>query len=85
LPPAQNPAPVREVVAPLRVTDRLDLRVFIDGPVLEIFANGQCVTAQVFPSRADAIGVAAFGQAGRLVSAEAWTMRAARFVDKRRE
>lgn len=55
----------RKVVetAPLTLHDgeRLELRVFVDRCVVEVFANDrQAITRRVYPSRADALGVRLF-------------------------
>jgi beta-fructofuranosidase len=43
----------------------LRLHVFVDRSVVEVFANGQvCATSRVYPSRADSLGVALFGEGG---------------------
>jgi beta-fructofuranosidase len=55
----------------------LDLRVFIDRSVVEVFVNGrQCVAVRVYPGRADSVGVAlrSIGQDTTLASLDAWQM-----------
>jgi beta-fructofuranosidase len=43
----------------------LRLRVFVDGSVLEMFANGRaCLTDRMYATRADALGLAAFARGG---------------------
>ena len=76
-------------VAPLELApgEPLRLRVFIDGPVLEVFANGrQCVTQQVFPSLPESRRVSVTSQGGtsRLLRATGHVMRPARYEDRRR-
>lgn len=76
--------PRRTVEAPLALLpgEPLRLRVFLDGPMLEVFANDrQCVTQQVFPSREDSqfIGFLSRGAPATLRSLDAWTMAPARF------
>lgn len=66
----------------LKPDELLKLRIFIDGPVLEVFANGrQCVTQQIFPLGERATQARFFAQGGsaELVSGKAWTLKAARF------
>jgi beta-fructofuranosidase len=48
----------------------LELRVFVDRSVVEVFAaNGRaCVTARTYPSRSDALGVGLFVRAGAAVA-----------------
>ena len=55
----------------------LELRVFVDRSVIEVFANGrQCLAVRVYPERADSTGVSlrAQGSAARLRSLDAWQM-----------
>jgi len=56
----------------------LQLRVFVDRSVVEVFVNGrQCVAVRVYPGREDSTGVSLRAQGGRasLVSLTAWTMK----------
>ena len=56
----------------------LQLRIFIDRSVVEVFVNGkQCLAVRVYPGREDSIGVSlrAQGQDARLVSLDAWQMK----------
>ena len=58
--------------------DLLDLRVFIDRSVIEVFANDwQCLTVRVYPERDDSRGVSLFSRGGnsRLESLDCWQMR----------
>lgn len=76
--------PKLTVDAPLELKpdELLKLRIFIDGPMLEVFANGrQCVTQQIFPLGERAAQVRFFAQGGsaELISGKAWTMKAAKF------
>lgn len=55
----------------------LELHVFVDRSVVEVFANGRgCTTARIYPSRADSLGVDLFAQGGavRLKSLDVWEM-----------
>lgn len=55
----------------------LNLRVFIDKSVVEVFVNGkQCVALRVYPGREDSVGVSlrAQGQEAQLRSLDAWQM-----------
>ena len=66
--------------APLEIEngERLDLRVFVDRSVVEVFANGrQCVALRVYPERADSLGVSvrAQGSEAALQSVDAWQMK----------
>jgi beta-fructofuranosidase len=55
----------------------LHLRVFVDRSVLEVYADGTCLTSRVYPLRADSLGVAVSASGGdaRLVQADLWEMR----------
>jgi beta-fructofuranosidase len=53
----------------------LQLRVFVDHSVIEVFANGRAaLTTRVYPTREDSLGVGLFACGGqaRLVSLDAW-------------
>ncbi len=83
---ANHPHPRIEAPLELPAGEPLRLRVFIDGPVLEIFANDrQCVTVQVFPEGARATGVRVFaeGETARLLGGRYWELAATRFTDRR--
>ena len=71
---------VEPQTGPLELADdeSLQLRIFVDRTVVEVFANGrQCLTKRIYPSRADSLGLIAFAHGGgaRLVSADAWEMK----------
>ena len=56
----------------------LELRVFLDNSILEVFANGKTArTLRVYPTLPDAEGVSvcARGGDGRLLSLDAWQMK----------
>lgn len=81
-------SPRSTVEAPFRLWpgEALRLRVFLDGPMLEVFANDrQCVTQQVFPAGRDALGVKAFARGGTatVLGGDAWQMAPARFVNEK--
>ncbi|HEY3412260.1 MAG TPA: glycoside hydrolase family 32 protein [Armatimonadota bacterium] len=66
--------------APLKLVngEALNLRVFIDHSVLEVFANGRtCLTSRIYPSRPDSLGVGAFAEGGaaNIRQLDAWTMK----------
>ncbi|MHC4157303.1 MAG: GH32 C-terminal domain-containing protein, partial [Planctomycetota bacterium] len=76
------------VVAPfeLKKGEPLHFRVFLDKPMLEVFANDrQCLTQQVFPKRKDSLLIKVFTKGGQATvrRIDAWDMAAAKFVDKR--
>ena len=77
LPEALSRAPE---TAPVFLADDepLELRVFIDRSVVEVFVNGkQCVAVRVYPGRDDSLGVSlrAQGSAALLKRLDAWQMR----------
>jgi beta-fructofuranosidase len=66
--------------APVYLTpgETLQLRVFIDKSVVEVFANGrQCLAVRVYPGREDSLGVSlrAQGADAALRSLDLWQMR----------
>jgi sucrose-6-phosphate hydrolase SacC (GH32 family) len=70
---------VTQQVAPfeLRPGEKLELRIFIDRSIIEIFANGrQCVTQRIYPTREDSTGVELFSKGGSMTveSLQAWDM-----------
>jgi beta-fructofuranosidase len=71
-PRAPETAPVH--IAP---DEPLELRVFVDKSVVEVFVNGkQCVAVRVYPGREDSVGISlrSQGQASALRSLDAWQM-----------
>ena len=77
LPDALSRAPE---TAPVRIEsdEPLQLRIFIDRSVVELFANGkQCVAVRVYPGREDSAGVSlrAQGDSAELRSLDAWQMK----------
>jgi beta-fructofuranosidase len=69
--------PWRHAPHRLEAGERLQLRILLDGSVMEVFANGRtCVTARVYASRPDSLAVEFLpGSGARLVRADAWRMR----------
>ena len=56
----------------------LKLRIYMDASVIEVFANNRaCLTARVYPTRADSLGVGliARGGAAQLQSLDIWEKR----------
>jgi beta-fructofuranosidase len=56
----------------------LRLHIFLDGSVVEIFANDRfCLTARIYPENRHSMGVAlhASGGTARIVSLDSWEMR----------
>ncbi len=85
---ADNKQVTNSVEAPfaLRPGETLRLRVFLDGPLLEVFANDrECLTQQVFPARADSrqVRLCARGGEAALISGSVWDMAAAQFVNQK--
>ncbi|WP_165072688.1 GH32 C-terminal domain-containing protein [Paludisphaera rhizosphaerae] len=80
-----KPRNVFEAPLELKRGEPLTLRIFLDGPMLEVFANGrQCLTQQIFPESKDALGVTVSAKGGPVtVSTKAWEMAPAVFVDKK--
>lgn len=79
-PTGENPVATRQV-APLNLGEgeRLDLRVFVDRSIIEVYANErQCITQRVYPTRADSTGVELFSRGGSITaeSVRAWDMAA---------
>jgi len=82
---ADNETPFAAVEAPLELRhgEPLTLRIFLDRPLLEVFANDrQCLTQQIFPSRQDSLLVRAYasGGAATVRSAEGWEMAPLQFT-----
>lgn len=68
---------LRSVRLTLRNDEPLTLRIFVDGCVVEVFANDRaCLTSRIYPTRADSLGVSlvARGAPVRLESLQAWEM-----------
>ena len=63
---------------PLAGNEPLELRVFLDRSVVEVFVNGrQCVAVRVYPGREDSLGVSLRSQGtdATLNSLDAWQMK----------
>lgn len=76
----ENPK-VTKQVAPfaLKPDEKLELRIFIDRSIIEIFANDrQCITQRIYPIREDSLGVELFSKGGSMTveSLQAWDMAA---------
>jgi len=72
---------IRVQTAPFEIhpDEPLELRVFLDKSMVEVYANRrQCVTQRIYPTRADSLGVAVFSQHGATMvhSLDAWDMAA---------
>lgn len=61
----------------LEENENLELRIFIDKSVVEVFANGkQCIALRVYPGLEESVGVSLYsqGQEAKLISLEAYQM-----------
>jgi beta-fructofuranosidase len=57
--------------------ETLQLRVFLDGSVVELYANGHaCLTTRIYPTRSDSLGIDAFvrGGSAKLKRLDVWEM-----------
>ncbi|MHB0998064.1 MAG: glycoside hydrolase family 32 protein [Armatimonadota bacterium] len=55
--------------------EELELRIFIDRSIVEVFANNrQCVTKRIYPTRSDSIGIQLFSSSEefKIKSIDAW-------------
>ncbi len=65
------------VLAP---NEPLTLRVFLDGSIVEVYANGRAtLTERIYPTREDSLGVSLGVEGGdaRVICLDAWEMRSA--------
>ncbi|MDE0503185.1 MAG: GH32 C-terminal domain-containing protein, partial [Candidatus Poribacteria bacterium] len=61
----------------LAAGESLELRIFLDHSVLEVFANNrECITQRIYPTRLDSTGVSLFSNGGsaHVKSIRAWDM-----------
>jgi len=61
----------------LQDNETLQLRIYVDKSVVEVFANDrQCITQRVYPTRVDSIGVRVLSRGGQahFRSVQAWEM-----------
>jgi beta-fructofuranosidase len=68
---------VQEAPLELPAGGTLNLRIFLDRSMLEVFANScQCLTQRIYPSRADSMGVVLFSRGGESTVRQfnAWKM-----------
>jgi len=74
---SEGPKSVEAGPLELKADEPLQLRVFVDKSVIEVFANGrQAVMRRVYPSREDSVGVVVFSNGGpaHVTALEAWDM-----------
>lgn len=51
----------------MRLGELLRLSIFLDGSIVEVFANGRrCLTGRIYPTRSDSVGVGVFAREGRV-------------------
>jgi beta-fructofuranosidase len=73
--PEDTPKAVEAAPFKLKEGERLELRIFVDKSVVEVFANGrQAIARRIYPSRADSMGVSLFSTGGttRVRSLKSW-------------
>ena len=73
----EGPKKIEAAPFELKAGEPLDLRLFVDKSVVEVFANDrQAITRRVYPTRADSVGVTLFSVGGsvRVPTLEAWDM-----------
>jgi beta-fructofuranosidase len=76
---AESPRTIEAGPFELGEGEVLNLRVFVDSSVVEVFANGrQAVMRRIYPTRADSLGVKIFARGGeaRAGSIEGWPLAA---------
>ncbi|MEL7185913.1 MAG: glycoside hydrolase family 32 protein [Pseudomonadota bacterium] len=76
----ENPVTTRQV-APLALSEGelLELRIFIDRSIVEVYANDrQCMTQRIYPTRDDSTGIELFSKGGTMTvkRLRAWDMAA---------
>lgn len=77
-----HPCPITTAPLSHPAFEPLRLRIFVDGPILEVFAGDQlCLTQQIFPMQSESTQIKAFAKGGnaRIRSGHLWEMSAASF------
>ena len=77
LPEAERFATAQAAPFELAAGESLELRIFLDHSVLEVFANHrECITQRIYPTRPDSTGVRLFSNGGstHVKSIRAWDM-----------
>ena len=67
----------REAPFELEAGELLNLRIFLDRSIMEVYVNGrQCVTQRIYPSRDDSQGIVVFSRGGdiEIPVFDAWKM-----------
>lgn len=64
-------------IPPFDRAEEVELVVYLDKSVLEVFFNGYAAASRIYPMRADSLGVGVFANGGdaKLASFDAWDMR----------
>ncbi|MFA6291603.1 MAG: glycoside hydrolase family 32 protein [Victivallales bacterium] len=63
----------------LKPGELLELRIYLDHSIMEVFANGrQCITQRIWPTLDDSLGISFFSRGGSMIvkSFDAWDMSA---------
>ncbi len=59
----------------LPADEQLDMRIFIDKSIIEVFVNGQvALTGRVYPACAESVGIELLNDHGEFVSLDVWQM-----------
>jgi beta-fructofuranosidase len=77
-----EPVTAQEAPFALKPGEALDMRIYIDRSILEVFANGrQCLTQRIYPTLAESVGVSVFSIGGEtaVTALDAWDMAATVF------
>lgn len=88
MPAVPNPdVTAQEAPFELKPGETLDLRIYLDRSMLEVFANGrQCLTQRIYPTRKDSLGVSLFSAGGeaKCLALDAWEMIPTKFTTEQR-
>ena len=77
LPEEKRVVKAQEAPFELSVGETLNLRIFLDHSILEVYANSrQCITQRIYPTRSDSVGISLFSGDGsvNVKSIRAWDM-----------
>ena len=77
LPEEKRMVKAQEAPFELSVGEELNLRIFLDHSILEVYANSrQCITQRIYPTRSDSIGISLFSSDGsvNVKTIQAWDM-----------
>ena len=80
----ENPeVAAQEAPFELKPGELLNLHIYLDHSIIEVFANGrQCITQRIWPTRDDSLGISFFSRGGNMIvkSIEAWDMAATSLI-----